>query len=98
MCYRAPGPLIDEPFDAEVMHLLVEVERRRMALTAPTFAEKDGLSAALAFRGRGRDQAALGVELRRRREVQYVLELRHMAHGNPVQDVHPLLFLPARIR
>jgi len=77
-----------EALELQVVHPVVEVEGRHVALGAAA------LSEALAFllRRRVRNEAAKPVQLRRRRKVEHVLHPGH--HGDltgPVRKVHALL-------
>ena len=74
----------------QVVHLVIQVKRRRMTPSALALAEKDLLTALLILRGFLRVQpAGHGIELGRRRKIEHVLHLRHVAHRDTVQDVHP---------
>ena len=82
----------------QVVHLVVEVEGRRMTVGALRLAEEQLLAAQLAL-GRLRPDRAgpSAVELRRGREVEHVLHLGHVAHLDPVEDVHALLHRVDRV-
>ena len=88
-----PSPrLVDEALDLQVVHLVIEVERRRMAAGALRLAEEELLAAQLGSVSPSRGSSRPGqVELRRRREVEHVLHLRHVDDLDPVEDVHALL-------
>src|SRR6266850_6613368 len=83
--------VLQEALHVQVVHLVVEVGRRRMAGRALRLAEEQLLAAQLALGRLRRVETAERRQLGRGREVEHVLHLRHVRHLDPIQDVHPLL-------
>src|SRR3954449_6052131 len=77
---------------------MVEIERRRMTAGTLSFPEEHLLTAGFTCSGFGPVQAVRnGIELRRRRKVEHVLELRHVAHANAIENHHSLFHRMNRI-
>src|SRR5689334_19869180 len=76
----------------QIVHLVVEIKRCRVAVRALSFAEENVLAAYLA-RCRSGAVEATGrrIQLGRWREVEHVLHLRHVTDLNAIEDVHPFL-------
>ena len=76
----------------QIMNLMVEIKGRRMAARTLAFAEKQLFTPTLTRSGLGPVQAACyRIEFRRGRKVKHVLELRHVAHTDAIQNNHALL-------
>ena len=69
-----------EAFDLEIMHLVVEVEGRRMAVPTLPLPKEDVLAQALFLRRPSGIQRPERRQLRGRREIEHVLHLGH--HGD----------------
>ena len=77
--------------DLQVVHQVVGVVRRRVAGRALRLAEEQRLAAQLGLAGLRRVELAEDVQLRRRREVEQVLELGHEVHlAAALEQVHAL--------
>src|SRR4051794_6322855 len=74
----------------EIVHQMIEVERRRVTARAFAFAEEDIFSPSFSRRGfRAVETSCHWIQLRRWREIEHVLGLRHMTDPDAVQDVCP---------
>src|SRR5262249_47227967 len=83
--------------DLEIVHRVVRVVRRRMAGAALALAVEDLLAAQLRLAGLPRVEPSEHVELRRRREVEQLLELGHEVElAPPLERVHALLLVRRR--
>src|SRR5258706_13193794 len=82
-------PRLVEALRLEIVHEVIRVVRRLMTHRALAFAEEYGLAAQLSGRCFGTVEVAEDVELRCRREVQHLLEFRHLMDlAAAIEDVH----------
>ena len=80
------GRLVDEAFEPEIVHAVVEIDGRSMAFGASALAEEHLLAAALGIGGFRRIEPGGGdVEFGRRREVEHVLHLRHVRNLDAIE-------------
>src|SRR5258707_13876325 len=85
-------PRLVEALRLEIVHQVIGVVRRLMAHRALAFAEEYGLAAQLSGRCFGTVDVAEHVELRCRREVEHLLEFRHLMDlAAAIENVHPFL-------
>src|SRR5262245_34709848 len=83
--------IFDEPLDMQIMQLIVEVDRRRVALRALALSKEDLLASQFTFRRSiAEEPSGCRVEFRRRCKVEHVLHLRHVTDRNAIQNVHSL--------
>src|SRR5438477_8366877 len=76
----------------QIVHLMVEIERRRMTRGALPLAEENLLAIEFTLGSLFRiESAGYRIELRRRRKIQHVLNLRHVADLDAVENVHSFL-------
>src|SRR6185312_16764930 len=83
--YRSIPRLIQETFELQVMHLMIQKCGKLMATRTLSLPEEEFLSAHFLFRGFGRIKSAVTFEFWRRRKIEHVLKLRHMTYMNPVK-------------
>ena len=81
-----------ESFHVQVVHLMIEIERRGMTLRALGLAEEQLFAAQFALGGSIANKlTGRHIEFRRRREIEHVLHLRHVADLDAIQNIHAFL-------
>jgi hypothetical protein len=84
--------LVQEALQVKIMHLMVQVARQDMTIRALAFAKEDLLASQLRLsRFRFDKPARDNIDLGRRRKIEHVLHLRHVADLDVVQNVHAFL-------
>src|ERR1700730_13245528 len=83
--------VFQESLNVEVVHLVIEINRRWMAGGTLRFAKEQSPTRKFASRGLRWVEPARDGQFRRWRKVEHVLHLGHVRHRDSVQNVHAFL-------